>query len=61
MPLRRSPYHRAVDRQRAIVQLTDTVADVDAYSIFAPADGGQGVSPHLTIQDGIAAHRFDTV
>lgn len=39
----------------------DAVADVDVYSIFAPADGGQGVSPHLTIQDSIATQRFDTV
>lgn len=60
VPSHRPPYHRAVDGQRAIVQLTDAVADVDVYSIFAPADGGQGVSPHLTIQDGIATQRFDT-
>lgn len=57
----RLPYHRAVDRQRAVVQLTDAVSDVDVYSILAPADGGQGVSPYLAIQHGIATQRFNTV
>lgn len=54
-------YHCAIDRQRAIVQLTDAVADLDVYSIFAPPDGGQGVSPNLTVQDGITTQRFNTV
>lgn len=61
VPPRRPPYHRAVDRQGAVVQLPDAVADGDVYSVFAPADGGRGVSPHLTVQDGVAAQRFDTV
>lgn len=54
-------YHCAINSQRAIVQLTDAVADVDVYSTFDPLDGGQGVSPNLTIQDGIATQRFNTV
>ena len=54
-------YHCAIDGQRAIVQLTDAVADLDVYSTFTPLDGGQGVSPNLTIQDGIATQRFNTV
>lgn len=54
-------YHCAIDGQRAVVQLTDSVADPDVYSIFAPLDGGQGVSPNLTVQDGIAPQRFNPV
>lgn len=54
-------YHCAIDGQRAIIQLTDAVADLDVYSTFAPLDGGQRVSPNLTIQDGIATQRFNTV
>lgn len=54
-------YHCAIDCQRAIVQLTDAVVDLDVYSIFAPLDGGQGVSPNLTVQDGITTQRFHTV
>lgn len=54
-------YHCAIDGQRAVVQLTDAVADLDVYSTFAPADGGQGVSSNLTVQDGIPTQRFNTV
>ena len=39
----------------------NAVADVDVYSVFAPADGGQRVSPHLAIQDGVATQRFHMV
>lgn len=54
-------YHCAIDGQGAVVQLTDAVADVDVYPVFAPPDGGQRVSPNLTVQDGITTQRFNTL
>lgn len=54
-------YHCAIDCQRAVVQLTDAVADLDVDSTFAPLDRGQRVSPYLTVQDGITAQRFDPI
>lgn len=53
-------YHCAIDGQRAIVQLTDSVVDVYVYSIFAPLDGRKRFSPNVTVQDGVAAERFNT-
>lgn len=43
------PYHCAIDSQRAVVQLTDSVGDLDVYSIFAPLNSGQWVSTNLTV------------
>ncbi len=54
-------YHCAIDGQRAVVQLTDAVVNLDVYSIFAPSDGGQRVSPNLTVQDGITTQRLNTI
>lgn len=54
-------YHCAIDGQRAVVQLTDAVVDLDVDSIFAPPDGGQWVSPNLTVQDGITTQRLNTI
>lgn len=56
-----SSYHCAVDGEGAVVQLTDSVADLDVYSIFAPLDGWQGVSSNLTVQDCIPAQGFNAV
>ena len=42
-------YHGAVDGQRTVVQLVDTVADLDVDTLLAPLDGGQGVSSYLTV------------
>ena len=54
-------YHCAIDGQRAIIQLADSVADLDVYSVFAPLNGWRWVSSYLTVQDGIATQRLNTV
>lgn len=54
-------YHCAINGQRAVVQLTYSVADLDVYSIFAPLDGGQRVTADLTVQDGITTERFNPI
>lgn len=59
--IRCSSYHCAVDGQRAVVQLADAVADPNVDPTFAPLDCGQRVSPYLTVQDGVATQRFNTV
>lgn len=43
------PYHCAIDSQGAVVQLTDSVGDLDVYSIFAPLNSGQWVSTNLAV------------
>ncbi|TNN56512.1 hypothetical protein EYF80_033238 [Liparis tanakae] len=54
-------YRRAVDGQRAVVQLADAVAGRDVDSALAPADGGGGVSPDLAAQGGVAPQRLNAV
>lgn len=54
-------YHSAIDCQRAVVELPDTVADADINALLAPLDGGQRVSAYLTVQDGVPTQRFDMV
>ena len=54
-------YHGAVDGKRAVVQLADAVANGDVNSLLAPLDGGQGVAPHFTVQDGVPAQGLDAV
>lgn len=54
-------YHSAIDGQGAVVQLADAVAYLDADTLFAPLDSGQGVTPHLTVENGISTQRFNMV
>lgn len=35
------------------------MAALDVYSIFAPLDGWQGVSPNLTVEDSVATQRLN--
>lgn len=54
-------YHCAVNGQGAVEHLTDSITDLNVYSVFAPLDGWRWISSYLTVQDGITAQRLDSI
>lgn len=54
-------YHCAIDGKRSVVKLTDSIAYLDIDALFAPLDGGQRVSSHLTVKYGIPSQRLNAI